>query len=259
MERMKLLQESQLEEEGITQEELETRFELEKTESLLVAPSGEGHRGAHGWAGGPQGLGEAEKMARSQPVPGKAGSGPAAGWLCPGPGCAANGGCGGVPRGGRAVPRLQRPLLRGGPRVRLQGLHTQGSAGPPHLPGTGGCWGPQPGGARGWVPRVLLVWLVVLWAGWVAEGEGLGPGWRCHRVMELFRLEEITQSRHQPSAGAARAPPTRGPQHHISMAWKPPPGTRPPLQPWAAWARLGQPFWGRNCSSWPTGTCPGAA
>ncbi|XP_068015163.1 sestrin-2 isoform X3 [Melanerpes formicivorus] len=39
MERMKLLQESQLEEEGITQEELETRFELEKTESLLVAPS----------------------------------------------------------------------------------------------------------------------------------------------------------------------------------------------------------------------------
>ncbi|KFR12193.1 Sestrin-2, partial [Opisthocomus hoazin] len=39
MERMKLLQESQLEEEGVTQEEMATRFELEKTESLLVAPS----------------------------------------------------------------------------------------------------------------------------------------------------------------------------------------------------------------------------
>uniref|UniRef100_K7FUG6 Sestrin 2 n=1 Tax=Pelodiscus sinensis TaxID=13735 RepID=K7FUG6_PELSI len=40
MARMKLLQECQLEEEGVTQEEMETRFELEKTESLLVAPSG---------------------------------------------------------------------------------------------------------------------------------------------------------------------------------------------------------------------------
>ncbi|NXG76721.1 SESN2 protein, partial [Baryphthengus martii] len=39
MERMKLLRESQLEEEGVTQEEMETRFEQEKTESLLVAPS----------------------------------------------------------------------------------------------------------------------------------------------------------------------------------------------------------------------------
>ncbi|XP_050787961.1 sestrin-2 isoform X2 [Gopherus flavomarginatus] len=39
MARMKLLQECQLEEEGVTQEEMETRFELEKTESLLVAPS----------------------------------------------------------------------------------------------------------------------------------------------------------------------------------------------------------------------------
>ncbi|NXC41923.1 SESN2 protein, partial [Penelope pileata] len=39
MERMKLLQESQQEEEGVTQEEMATRFELEKTESLLVAPS----------------------------------------------------------------------------------------------------------------------------------------------------------------------------------------------------------------------------
>ncbi|XP_019367635.1 PREDICTED: sestrin-2 [Gavialis gangeticus] len=39
MERMKLLQECQLEEDVVTQEEMETRFELEKTESLLVAPS----------------------------------------------------------------------------------------------------------------------------------------------------------------------------------------------------------------------------
>ncbi|XP_074832531.1 sestrin-2 isoform X2 [Carettochelys insculpta] len=39
MARMKLLQECQLEEEGVTQEEMETRFELEKTESLLVAPA----------------------------------------------------------------------------------------------------------------------------------------------------------------------------------------------------------------------------
>ncbi|NWR62020.1 SESN2 protein, partial [Bucorvus abyssinicus] len=39
MERMKLLQESQLEEEGVTQEEMATRFELEKSESLLVAPA----------------------------------------------------------------------------------------------------------------------------------------------------------------------------------------------------------------------------
>lgn len=41
MERMKLLQENQLEEEGVTQEEMATRFELEKTESLLVPSSGE--------------------------------------------------------------------------------------------------------------------------------------------------------------------------------------------------------------------------
>ncbi|NXV73231.1 SESN2 protein, partial [Atlantisia rogersi] len=39
LERLKLLQESQLEEEGVTQEEMASRFELEKTESLLVAPS----------------------------------------------------------------------------------------------------------------------------------------------------------------------------------------------------------------------------
>ena len=40
MERMKLLQEYQLEEEGVTQEEMETHFEMEKRESLLVTPSG---------------------------------------------------------------------------------------------------------------------------------------------------------------------------------------------------------------------------
>lgn len=40
MERMQLLRDSQREEEGVTQEEMATRFELEKTESLLVAPSG---------------------------------------------------------------------------------------------------------------------------------------------------------------------------------------------------------------------------
>ncbi|XP_033375437.1 sestrin-2 isoform X2 [Parus major] len=39
MERMKLLQEHQLEEEGVTQEEMATRFELQKTESLLVPSS----------------------------------------------------------------------------------------------------------------------------------------------------------------------------------------------------------------------------
>ncbi|NXJ19569.1 SESN2 protein, partial [Dicrurus megarhynchus] len=39
MERMKLLQENQQEEEGVTQEEMATRFELEKTESLLVPSS----------------------------------------------------------------------------------------------------------------------------------------------------------------------------------------------------------------------------
>lgn len=39
MERMQLLRDSQREEEGVTQEEMATRFELEKTESLLVAPS----------------------------------------------------------------------------------------------------------------------------------------------------------------------------------------------------------------------------
>ncbi|NXA02640.1 SESN2 protein, partial [Nesospiza acunhae] len=39
MERMKLLQENQLEEEGVTQEEMATRFELEKTENLLVPSS----------------------------------------------------------------------------------------------------------------------------------------------------------------------------------------------------------------------------
>ena len=40
MERMQLLRDRQREEEGVTQEEMATRFEMEKTESLLVAPSG---------------------------------------------------------------------------------------------------------------------------------------------------------------------------------------------------------------------------
>lgn len=49
MERMKLLQENQREEEGVTQEEMATRFELEKTESLLVPSSGEEVQGATVW------------------------------------------------------------------------------------------------------------------------------------------------------------------------------------------------------------------
>lgn len=40
MERMRQLQESLLREEGASQEEMESRFELEKSESLLVTPSG---------------------------------------------------------------------------------------------------------------------------------------------------------------------------------------------------------------------------
>lgn len=51
MERMKLLQESQLEAEDVTQEEMATRFELEKAESLLVAPLGKEVQGA-GWERG---------------------------------------------------------------------------------------------------------------------------------------------------------------------------------------------------------------
>lgn len=42
MERMRQLQESLLRDEGASQEEMESRFELEKSESLLVAPSGRG-------------------------------------------------------------------------------------------------------------------------------------------------------------------------------------------------------------------------
>lgn len=42
MERMRQLQESLLREEGASQEEMESRFELEKSESLLVTPSGTG-------------------------------------------------------------------------------------------------------------------------------------------------------------------------------------------------------------------------
>lgn len=44
MERMRQLQESLLREEGASQEEMESRFELEKSESLLVTPSGTGSR-----------------------------------------------------------------------------------------------------------------------------------------------------------------------------------------------------------------------
>lgn len=42
MERMRQLQESLLRDEGASQEEMESRFELEKSESLLVTPSGIG-------------------------------------------------------------------------------------------------------------------------------------------------------------------------------------------------------------------------
>lgn len=52
MERMKLLQENQLEEDGVTQEEMATRFELEKTESLLVPSSGEEVQGETVWGQG---------------------------------------------------------------------------------------------------------------------------------------------------------------------------------------------------------------
>lgn len=41
MERMRQLQESLLRDEGASQEEMENRFELEKSESLLVTPSGD--------------------------------------------------------------------------------------------------------------------------------------------------------------------------------------------------------------------------
>lgn len=42
MERMRQLQENLLRDEGASQEEMESRFELEKSESLLVTPSGTG-------------------------------------------------------------------------------------------------------------------------------------------------------------------------------------------------------------------------
>lgn len=45
MERMRQLQENLLRDEGASQEEMESRFELEKSESLLVTPSGMDHRG----------------------------------------------------------------------------------------------------------------------------------------------------------------------------------------------------------------------
>lgn len=95
MERMKLLQESQLEEEGVTQEEMATRFELEKTESLLVAPSGEELQGCR-WlgTGSPQAGGGHKKPASAQ---GGAGLGPELqGWPCPGSYRIAHGHCGGA-------------------------------------------------------------------------------------------------------------------------------------------------------------------
>lgn len=46
MERMRQLQESLLRDEGASQEEMENRFELEKSESLLVTPSGTGSQAA---------------------------------------------------------------------------------------------------------------------------------------------------------------------------------------------------------------------
>lgn len=104
MERMKLLQESQQEEEGVTQEEMATRFELEKTESLLVAPSGEEVQGCSWLGWGPRGLGV------SQGREGGAGWGPQL------QGC-----CSGVTqhslpcRPVGSLPAVQRPLLCGGP------------------------------------------------------------------------------------------------------------------------------------------------
>lgn len=73
MERMKLLQESQLEEEGVTQEEMATRFELEKTESLLVTPSGEEMQGCSWlrmgsqWVGGGEGASICPGRSRIRP------------------------------------------------------------------------------------------------------------------------------------------------------------------------------------------------
>lgn len=46
MERMRQLQENLLRDEGASQEEMESRFELEKSESLLVTPSGTGSQAA---------------------------------------------------------------------------------------------------------------------------------------------------------------------------------------------------------------------
>lgn len=48
MERMRQLQESLLRDEGASQEEMESRFELEKSESLLVTPSGTGSQASRG-------------------------------------------------------------------------------------------------------------------------------------------------------------------------------------------------------------------
>lgn len=143
MERMKLLQESQQEEEGVTQEEMATRFELEKTESLLVAPSGE--EGREGSGGVPAGWGA---RGEGDGVP------------------AVGAGCWGltaVPcRPRRPLAAVQRPVLRGGPRVRLQGLHAAGRAGAPHFPCAGGCGVGVPAHPMG---------------SWHPQRTGLGPSW----------------------------------------------------------------------------------
>ncbi|XP_035168783.1 sestrin-2 isoform X1 [Oxyura jamaicensis] len=128
MERMKLLQESQQEEEGVTQEEMATRFELEKTESLLVAPSGEVQGRAAERERDPCGLGSSGGEGVGVPTVG-AGCGRLTAVPC---------------RPGRALAAVQRPVLRGGPRVRLQGLHAAGRAGAPHVP----CAGLHLGGPR---------------------------------------------------------------------------------------------------------------
>lgn len=125
MERMKLLQESQLEEEGVTQEEMATRFELEKTESLLVTPSGEEVQGCSWLRTGSQRVGAG---GRSQRLPREEQD--------QAPSCrvgsvwdhtASLTAAAVVPcRSCGSLPAVQRPLLRGGPRVQLQGLHAEG-------------------------------------------------------------------------------------------------------------------------------------
>lgn len=96
MERMKLLQESQLEEEGVTQEEMATRFELEKTESLLVAPSGEEVQGCS-WPWAREATGRGWRGKEPESAQEGAGSGPRLqGWLSPGSRRVAHGCSGGA-------------------------------------------------------------------------------------------------------------------------------------------------------------------